>query len=1353
MQIIYISNRLNEMADTIKHVQKYMQFISDIVIFCPSQMISNFKSQLPDIKILDENELLSNEKSKFDALKNNHQANHDIINYLLRKGLALHPDVADEFIMSDDDYRPIKNIDLGFYKNNYGQYNAYFMTSIEHYIGFISQKNDDNVRNVPFHKVHHDMLRLFKSVGLPSLMYAAHMPQIINKRILRESAEYFSQYSDEFRIDEWSTYFNFAIVKYPNRFNNKLYETMCWPHLDFALAVPDDYAFELIYQDDTIKSPYDDDEIFEGLARDFSENQDAVNKEKIKRYWRKQLDYYSGSRLYKGKELRMNEGCTKNGDQIICSGENGDCATFGPYARLSAGDYVAKICFSIKNISTDEFFLIDICAGSGEKIILNSMGINKKNAKTEDGISFTSEVKFKLPQMFSDIELRTYICGSSNMFTLDSIEFIAVEENTVNDDRVAETTGGKIREMARKLLRPAHNAVAMSQALAPLPSQSNVVTPSPAPSPAPAPAPSPAPKSMRLSLVVACYNVGLYMERFLDSVFTQSSDLERFEVILVNDGSTDNTADIAQAWQARFPNHIRYIYQENGGVCAARNAGLAMATGTWVGFPDPDDFLSRDYFSAMLTETEVKHKLPLLAVISNFIFYHEDKDAMSDTHPLRYRFQNGLKRVRSGNMGQNLTLSTNNCWLHRLTLVEKEVVFDPKVKPSFEDAAMINSLLIAAPQRTVSFLPSPIYYYRKRSNQTSLLDNARSTSTWFIDQLEYGVLDLLKLTIDKLGEIPEHVQRTCLYDVFWRFRNLVNHSERADFLTDNEHARFHELMHEIFTYIDVNTITGFNLAGCTEEHKVALMGLYKGERRKKHSIYVEQLDSKTSMAQFSYFIGGDDDFNVNISVNGVSFDPILPSKMIADFMGKTYFRRRFFWVKLSEGDGVGFTVDDTPCIIKQRGNILGEEVNWRNLQNALTIATPNVKDASIRRLREYVKSSRNIYRGCYVLMDRDDKADDNAEHLYRHMMATGRADNAYFILMRDSLDWDRLEAEGFKLLPFGSDDHIAAQMNAAMLLSSHIDHYVFWPAEKHLFEDLARYQFVFLQHGMTTNDLSNWFNAKPIRLFITAMPEEADNIAAEKGKYIFSEREVLRSGFPRHDTLLSKAAKVEPDVILIMPTWRKYLTDETIRIGMQRGKVPEFLISDFARNWGAFLQDPRLQELAETHEKKVIFAPHPNMAMYMEDMNIPDWIEQIDVRQGISYQDLFARSSIAITDYSSTLMEIALLQRPVIYFQFDKESMFAGDHICKPGYFSYERDGFGPVAETPNKLIAFLKKALEGKEAQKYAKRRDKAFQFRDGNCCERVMQAVERLSDRPQAISPLYASAGKEVIIDQGQR
>ena len=145
-------------------------------------------------------------------------------------------------------------------------------------------------------------------------------------------------------------------------------------------------------------------------------------------------------------------------------------------------------------------------------------------------------------------------------------------------------------------------------------------------------------------MVVATYNVDAYIDRFLASVFGQSSLLKSFEVIIVDDGSTDRSAEIVKEWQARYPKHLRYVYQENAGASAARNTGLALARGTWVSFPDPDDFLDVDFIRKMLKETEFSQKKPLLAVASNFIFYFEDQDEISDTHPLRYRFKNGTVR-------------------------------------------------------------------------------------------------------------------------------------------------------------------------------------------------------------------------------------------------------------------------------------------------------------------------------------------------------------------------------------------------------------------------------------------------------------------------------------------------------------------------------------------------------------------------------------------------------------------------------------------------------------------------------------------------------------------------------------
>lgn len=844
-------------------------------------------------------------------------------------------------------------------------------------------------------------------------------------------------------------------------------------------------------------------------------------------------------------------------------------------------------------------------------------------------------------------------------------------------------------------------------------------------------APKPVRSGPRLSLVVAAYNVEDYIERFLASVFGQSSKLASYEVIIVDDGSTDRTGEIVNSWQKRYPQHLKYVYQDNAGAGAARNTGLAQARGTWIGFPDADDFLDVDYFRTMLKETEIEHKKPLLAVISNSILYLEDKDQISDTHPLRYRFQSGTIRKLSHDLGQHMQLATNCCWLHRETLIKHGFTFDTRVVPAFEDAHLLNRLLIATPERTVTFLPQAKYYYRKRASQTSLIDGAKDKPAWYLDQIEYGYLDLLSFARATRGSVPKHLQRMCLYDVFFRFRHLVNHPERASFLTKAQLARFLELLRAVFTYIDVDVIEDFGLAGCTEEHKVALLALYKRQRRSSTAVYLRQIDTSAGLAQFSYYSGGDDSLDIHPFVNGKEVKACHPSQSVSQFMGQAYMRQNFFWVPLEDGDDISFIQDGERCRIRKGGSGLGLNATWLKLRNALHPVEPNSVTDETHRLRAYVAASRSKYHGGMVLMDRNDKADDNAEHLYRHLMATGRSEKAWFVLSQDSVDWPRLEAEGFQLLNFGSDDHVAAQMNADLLISSHADHFVLWPVPKSDFEDLARYKFIFLQHGLTTNDLSQWLNTKPIRLFITATPAEYKSIAETKGNYVFSEREVLLSGFPRHDALWARKRICEPDSILIMPTWRKYLTDESNRTGMQRGKVEDYLASDYARNWSAILTAPKLKEIADHHKLRVVFAPHPNMAMYLQDLNLPKFIDAVDVRQGVSYQDLFARARVAVTCFSSAVSEVAYLQRPLVYFQFDADKIFDGSHVYQKGYFSFEDDGFGPVTSTPDDALSHLEAAVSGQEDPVYGIRRQTAFPFRDERCCERICNAIEQLTHR----------------------
>ncbi len=106
---------------------------------------------------------------------------------------------------------------------------------------------------------------------------------------------------------------------------------------------------------------------------------------------------------------------------------------------------------------------------------------------------------------------------------------------------------------------------------------------------------------MKLSLIVPVYNMERYLPRFMESAAKQTGD---FELILVDDGSTDGSAALCDGYAAGDPDRIRVVHKPNGGLSSARNAGMAAARGEYVIFPDPDDWLEPDYTEKALSLLE-----------------------------------------------------------------------------------------------------------------------------------------------------------------------------------------------------------------------------------------------------------------------------------------------------------------------------------------------------------------------------------------------------------------------------------------------------------------------------------------------------------------------------------------------------------------------------------------------------------------------------------------------------------------------------------------------------------------------------------------------------------------------------
>ena len=114
---------------------------------------------------------------------------------------------------------------------------------------------------------------------------------------------------------------------------------------------------------------------------------------------------------------------------------------------------------------------------------------------------------------------------------------------------------------------------------------------------------------IKISIIVPVYNCAKYIKKCLDSLINQT--FKNIEIILVNDGSTDNSEEIIQSYD---DNRIVYIKQKNQGPSAARNLGIDLAKGEYIGFVDSDDWIDADYYEKLYNAIAANN-----AIITNIL--------------------------------------------------------------------------------------------------------------------------------------------------------------------------------------------------------------------------------------------------------------------------------------------------------------------------------------------------------------------------------------------------------------------------------------------------------------------------------------------------------------------------------------------------------------------------------------------------------------------------------------------------------------------------------------------------------------------------------------------------------------
>ncbi|MGW8482808.1 bifunctional glycosyltransferase/CDP-glycerol:glycerophosphate glycerophosphotransferase [Microbacterium sp. NPDC055903] len=838
------------------------------------------------------------------------------------------------------------------------------------------------------------------------------------------------------------------------------------------------------------------------------------------------------------------------------------------------------------------------------------------------------------------------------------------------------------------------------------------------------------------TVISPMYNVARYLPEFFASLERQTYGFERIEVILVDDGSTDDTADIAEAF-ARTRSNVRVIRKANGGQASARNAALPLATGTWLTFPDPDDVLSDGYFATVAATVDPVHPQAMLS--TRLMLWFEADDEVKDTHALDGRFRNGIATRNLRESPSWIQPHITSGFVQRRVVAEAGLDFPEELRLRFEDGAFVSRYLLRFADPVVTFIPGAEYLYRQRSDSSSTIQTSSADPAKYTDTLRLGFLPVIAEALKRSDALPGWLQNLFLYDQFWILRSSQSPAVRNARFPASMHAELDELLPTVLQHIDDERILAFDLMYVAPWMREALVLVKHGDGF--GPVYRGQVDHRRGLRSIVYRYRGDAPA-LTVRSNGAELAVAHRKSLGLEYAGRPIVFQETAWISDAEDvevllDGQVQIVHDRPAKVDPAfPTRVSDSRARRQLRRATKAITRRLSRGGLRVVRRdaAVRSKRLAERfaHAWVFIDRDVDAGDSAEDQYWWVKEHHPEINAWFVVREGTPDWDRLSAAGARLVGYGTPAFFALLKHADHLASSHADRFITHALPPKMRP--ADYAFTFLQHGVIKGDISHWLNPKDFQVFIASTPDEYRYLT-ESTAYRHSTKEIVLAGLPRFDVLKERADAVpdeERDLILVMPTWRDYLVGRMGKTSGEREPIADFGETAYARSISELLNDPRLLDAAERTGRRIVFMPHPNMQQYLADFAVPDSVS-IRSYADTDVREMIVHASMLITDYSSIAFNAAYLHAPVLYFQFDAEEYFTG-HTERPGYFDYERDGFGPVTATAEDAAKAAERILTEGIDPEHVQRMRRAFPTRDGRNRQRVHEAMLGARTRPSA-------------------
>lgn len=260
---------------------------------------------------------------------------------------------------------------------------------------------------------------------------------------------------------------------------------------------------------------------------------------------------------------------------------------------------------------------------------------------------------------------------------------------------------------------------------------------------------------IKVSIIVPIYNVEKYLKQCIESIIKQKHD--NLEIILVDDGSIDNSGKIADEYAIK-DNRIKVIHKENAGVSSARNTGIDVATGEYVCFSDADDYLMEDYVEYLLNLI-TKNNADISLTKEMFTTFHQEQISRD------YIEEYSAERTTIEILIYNIPIGVYCKMFKREFLNKNKIRFIPEI--FIGEGFNFNTMAFQRANK-VAIGHRKTYFYR-RNNPTS------ATTKFSIKKWENGLYAIENIKKD-------FIIKTSNIDKAWKYANWHTHCDVFNFM-------------------------------------------------------------------------------------------------------------------------------------------------------------------------------------------------------------------------------------------------------------------------------------------------------------------------------------------------------------------------------------------------------------------------------------------------------------------------------------------------------------------------------------------------------------------------------------------